>query len=48
MSFKGRNLKLYEVGFGNKGLYFVIKENDKTIAIISSVMIANDFNDSYD
>lgn len=48
MSFKGRNLKLYEVGFGNKGLYFVIKENDKTIAIISSVMIANDFKDSYD
>lgn len=48
MSFKGRNLKLYEIGFGNKGIYFVIKENDKTIAIISSVMIANDFKDSND
>jgi len=48
MSFDTRNFKLYEIGFGSKGLYLVIKEEEKTIAIISSTMIVKDFKDSYE
>lgn len=48
MSFENRNFKLYEIGFGSKGLYFVIKEKEKTIAIISSSMVVKNFKDSYE
>lgn len=43
-----RNFKLYEVGFGSKGLYLVIKENDNTIAVLSSKMIVKNFEDEYE
>ena len=48
MAFENRTFKLYEVGFGSKGLYLVIKEAEKTIAIISSSMIVKNFQDSYE
>ena len=43
-----RNFKLYEVWFGSKGFYLVIKENDNTIAVLSSKMIVKNFEDEYE
>ncbi len=48
MNYNNKMYNLYEIGFGSKGLYLVIKENDTTIAIISSSMMVKDFKDSYE
>lgn len=44
IKFENRYLNAYEIGFGSKGMYFVIKENGQTIAIISAKMILSQNN----
>lgn len=48
MKYKDREFDLYEIGYGHSGIYFVIKENDKTVAIISKELITKSFKDSYE
>ena len=48
MNYKGREFKLYEIGFGDKGIYFVIKENNETISIISKELKVKNLKDGYE
>lgn len=48
MEYKNREFKLYEIGLDLKGTYFVIKESEKTISIISKALVVKRFKDSYE
>ena len=39
---------LYEVGFGNKGLYLCIYRGDELIAIVEKALLVKDYQDSYE
>lgn len=47
VTFKNRYLECYQVGFGYKGLYVCIYENDQCIAIAEKEIVVKNYRDSY-